>query len=46
MATDMTERQDYYQRIVDAVEQRQSWENRQRLFYQARYFGIRRKVKP
>ncbi|NBQ97760.1 MAG: hypothetical protein EBT26_05590 [Microbacteriaceae bacterium] len=39
-------RGDYYQRIIDCLNQRETWENRQRLFYQARYFGVRRKVKP
>ena len=36
----------YYTRIINALNQRETWENRQRLFYQARYFGVRRKVKP
>ena len=39
-------RGDYYQRIIDCLNQRETWENRQRLFYQARYFGVRRKTKP
>jgi len=41
-----TRRNDYYVRIIEALNQRETWENRQRLFYQARYFGVRRKVKP
>jgi len=36
----------YYTRIINALNQRETWENRQRLFYQARYFGVRRRVKP
>ena len=41
-----TARTEYYTRIIEALNQRETWENRQRLFYQARYFGVRRKVKP
>ena len=41
-----TRRNEYYTRIIEALNQRETWENRQRLFYQARYFGVRRKVKP
>jgi len=41
-----TRRNSYYTRIIDSLNQRETWENRQRLFYQARYFGVRRKVKP
>ena len=43
---DNNPRATYYQRILEALNQRESWENRQRLFYQARYFGVRRKIKP
>jgi hypothetical protein len=43
---DKNQRATYYQRVLEALNQRESWENRQRLFYQARYFGVRRKVKP
>ena len=39
-------RADYHKRIIDCLNQRETWENRQRLFYQARYFGVRRKTKP
>ena len=41
-----TRRTEYYTRIIEALNKRETWENRQRLFYQARYFGVRRKVKP
>jgi len=43
---DNNQRATYYQRVLEALNQRESWENRQRLFYQARYFGVRRKIKP
>ena len=39
-------RDGYHMRIIDCLNQRETWENRQRLFYQARYFGVRRKMKP
>ena len=42
----MSRRTDYHQRVLDSLKQRDTWETRQRLFYQARYFGVRRKVKP
>jgi hypothetical protein len=46
MSDKYTLRADYHQRIIDSLNQRETWENRQRLFYQARYFGVRRKTKP
>ena len=42
----MSRRTDYHARVLTSLTQRETWETRQRLFYQARYFGVRRKVKP
>ena len=46
MSDKYTRRTEYHDRIIDSLNQRETWENRQRLFYQARYFGVRRKTKP
>jgi hypothetical protein len=46
MSDKYTRRAEYHERIIDSLNQRETWENRQRLFYQARYFGVRRKTKP
>ena len=39
-------RQDYYMRIIESLNQRESWENRQRLFYQARYLECAARSSP
>ncbi|NBW19136.1 MAG: hypothetical protein EBR82_65285, partial [Caulobacteraceae bacterium] len=46
MAKDNDNFKDIHGRIIDDLTRRQTWDSRQRQFYEMRTFGLRRKVKP